>query len=128
MIPAPFSGGARTIHGSRPRLSATASTAIGDAGHQVFVSAACLWELATKIGLGTLTFPQPLSGSLLDEVEAERFRALAITAIHAERAGSIAHVHRDPFDRMIIAQALTEDLVLVSNETLFDSFGLRRIW
>jgi PIN domain nuclease of toxin-antitoxin system len=61
-------------------------------------------------------------------VMAQGFTALPITLAHAERAGSLLFAHRDPFDRMLIAQSLLEDLLLVSNEELFDAVGARRYW
>jgi PIN domain nuclease of toxin-antitoxin system len=63
-----------------------------------------------------------------DYVVGQGFRALPISLAHAERAGRLPIQHRDPFDRMLIAQALAEDLLLVSNEALFDSAGVRRHW
>lgn len=114
--------------GGSSRLSPTAQAAVANPANDVFVSAACLWELATKIRIGKLVFPRSLGGTLLDEVRAERFSALPISPAHAELAGSLDHDHRDPFDRLLIAQALSERYTLVSNETLFDSFGVTRLW
>jgi PIN domain nuclease of toxin-antitoxin system len=114
--------------GGSTRLTPRATQAIADPGNEIFVSAACLWELATKIRIGKLVFPRTMGGLLLDEVHAERFSAMPISPVHAELAGSLDHHHRDPFDRMLIAQAISEDLTLVSNETLFDQFGVTRLW
>ena len=114
--------------GGSSRLSSAAQQAISNPTNEIFVSAACLWELATKIRIGKLIFPRPTGGPLLDEVHAERFTALPISAVHAELAGSLDHQHSDPFDRMLIAQAISEHLTLVSNEALFDCFGVTRLW
>lgn len=61
-------------------------------------------------------------------ITAEGFAELPITVAHAARAGTLPGPHRDPFDRMLIAQAMLEDLVLVSNETAFDGYGAQRLW
>jgi PIN domain nuclease of toxin-antitoxin system len=102
--------------------------AIGDTSHDIFVSAASLWEISTKIRIGKLIFPRPLGRTLADEVEAEHFSTLPIHARHAELAGGLDHDHRDPFDRMLIAQSLCESMSIASNELIFDDFGVRRFW
>jgi PIN domain nuclease of toxin-antitoxin system len=61
-------------------------------------------------------------------IAAEGFNPLAVSVLHAERAGSLAGQHRDPFDRMLIAQAISEDLVLLSNERTFEAYGVKRLW
>ncbi len=114
--------------GGSDRLTPTAEDAIANPSNQILVSAASLWEMATKIRIGKLVFPRMTGGPLLDEVRAETFDALAISPVHAELAGSLDHQHRDPFDRMLIAQAISERLTIVSNEALFDQFGVARIW
>jgi PIN domain nuclease of toxin-antitoxin system len=63
-----------------------------------------------------------------DRIASQGFSELPITVEHGDRAGSLPGHHRDPFDRMLIAQAISEDLVLISNETLFDRYGVRRLW
>lgn len=93
----------------------------------VYVSAASAWEIATKVRIGKLTWPPEL-GTLTTYVLGQDFRELPISFDHAERAGQLAIANRDPFDRMLIAQALTEDLTLVSNEAGFDATGVRRLW
>jgi PIN domain nuclease of toxin-antitoxin system len=109
-------------------LSPKASVTMRDAANQVFVSAATAWEIATKHRIGK--FPQV--ASLVDNFAAvmtrERFVPLPVTVEHGIRAGSFAAQHRDPFDRMLVAQALAENMMLVSNESLFDAFGVSRLW
>ncbi len=111
-----------------PRLSATAQAAIGDAANTVLISAASAWEITTKHRIGKL----PGAAAVAEDVEgclaAQGFEALAITIADGARAGRLSGAHRDPFDRMLIAQALAHDLVLVSNEMLFDGYGVRRLW
>ncbi|MEO8182433.1 MAG: type II toxin-antitoxin system VapC family toxin [Deltaproteobacteria bacterium] len=109
------------------QLSAKAKRALSDQESQVYVSAASAWEIAIKARIGKLDWPAE-AGSVNDYVLGQGFRALPISLDHAERAGQLAIQHRDPFDRMLIAQALAENLLLVSNESVFDGAGVRRYW
>lgn len=110
------------------RLSADARAAIEDASNAAFVSAASVWEIATKHRLGKLPLGPDLTADLPGAIIRLGFAPLPVTLPHAQRAGALVHSHRDPFDRMLIVQAESEDLVLVSNETLFDEFGINRLW
>ena len=110
-----------------PNLPSKVNKAIASEATEVFVSAATAWEIATKVRIGKLTW-LPEAGSVSAYVMSQGFAALPISLQHAERAGSFAVVHRDPFDRMLMAQAIIEDLWLASNESIFDSVGVRRFW
>ena len=110
------------------RLSRRARTAIGNPDNAVFVSAASAWELATKARLGKLPGALDVATDVGGCLARQGFDDLPITVLHAQRAGSLPIDHRDPFDRMLIAQAQIEDLPIVTNETLFDAFGVTRIW
>lgn len=110
------------------RLSAKARDAIEDETNEVLVSAASTWEIATKIRIGKLPASTLAGGGLTRAIAAQGFETLAITADHGERAGSLPGAHRDPFDRMLIAQAQAEAMAIVSNESLFDQFGVMRMW
>lgn len=110
-----------------PRLSRRAKRAITDESGTVFVSAASAWEIATKRRLGKLTWPAD-AGSVRAYAASQGFRELPVSLDHAERAGSLSIVNRDPFDRVLIAQAQSDDLMLVSNEEGFDAAGVRRYW
>jgi PIN domain nuclease of toxin-antitoxin system len=92
------------------------------------VSAVSAWEIATKVRLGRLEDPHGIGDSLPEHVAAQAFEALPITLEHGRRAGRLPGPHRDPFDRMLVAQAQAEDLALVSNEEVFDGYGINRIW
>ena len=94
----------------------------------VHVSAASVWEIATKVRLGKLPVAAALSANLTRWIADQGFVALPVTVDHGQRAGALPGEHEDPFDRMLIAQAQAENLVLVSNETRFDAFGITRIW
>lgn len=109
-------------------LSRKAQAAIAAEDGEVFVSAASAWEIATKYRLGKLPGAAVIVDDIAGAITSQSFIALAITVVHATRAGSLAGDHRDPFDRMLIAQAHTDGLVLVSNEKLFDAFGVPRLW
>ena len=109
-------------------LSAVAREAIGEAGNDIFVSAASGWEIATKHRIGKLPGAAAIVGDLGGALAEQGFMELPIGLRHGQVAGSLAGAHRDPFDRMLIAQAMLENLVLVSNELGFDAFGVVRLW
>lgn len=109
------------------QLTKKAKAAIAAEENSVYVSAASAWEIATKVRLGKLAWPAT-AGTVDAYVLGQAFRPLPISIEHAERAGQLAIDHRDPFDRMLIAQALVDDLWLVSNETIFDAATVRRYW
>lgn len=110
------------------RLSRRARAAIGDADNQILVSAASAWELSTKARLGKLPGAVDVATDVAGCLASQGFVELPISVTHAQRAGGLVIPHRDPFDRMLIAQAQMEDLPLVTNERLFDAFGVARIW
>lgn len=93
------------------RLSAAARKAIAEA-ELVFVSAASAWEAAIKVSIGRLSLPDTIEAG----VEASGFEKLVVTFAHAERVATLPLHHRDPFDRILVAQALVEDLTLVSSD------------
>src|SRR5690349_5060527 len=110
----------------RAELTVAAREAI-DAGTG-YVSAATAWEVATKVRIGRLPAAAYLAHGFAEHIRLEGFLELPITLQHAERAGALAGLHKDPFDRMLIAQAQAENLILVSNEAIFDGYGVRRLW
>jgi PIN domain nuclease of toxin-antitoxin system len=111
-----------------PKLSPAAQKAIGDETTEVLVSAASAWEIATKVRIGKLPGAVDVAKDFLPIIESQRFTPASISVEHAILAGSMRDAHRDPFDRMLIAQARCDGLTLVSNEALFDRFGVRRLW
>ena len=110
------------------RLSDRAKSAIGDGASRVFVSAASAWEIATKGRMGKLPGATEVAERFTEIIGDQDFDSLPIALEHARRAGLMPGEHRDPFDRILIAQSQIEGLVLVSNEELFDRFGIRRLW
>lgn len=109
-------------------LPPTAREAIDMPDADVFVSAASAMEAVTKFRLGKLPEAEQLAQDFMGKITEHGFAPLAITGEHAALAGALAIPHKDPFDRLLIAQAQAEGLWLVSNETLFDGFGVRRLW
>jgi len=116
------------LAGDERHLSADARRVISDSVTEVFVSAATAWEIATKVRIGKLPGVAPLAGRLLNVIAEQGFQELSISVADGERAGMLPGPHRDPFDRMLIAQAQAHGLPLISNESLFDGYGINRIW
>ena len=109
-------------------LSSAARAAIADEANGVFVSAASAWEIATKHRIGKLPGVAAVVADLDGAIADQGFEALPIGVRHGQAAGALPGPHRDPFDRMLIAQAMLENLVLVSNEQPFDAYGVARLW
>jgi len=109
-------------------LSNEAAAIIADESNVILVSAASAWEIATKVRLGKLPGAERLEREFLDVMEDAGYTLLAIDAASALRAGRLTGEHRDPFDRMIAAQALGEDLLVLSRDAQLDLFGVRRVW
>src|SRR5271154_6186237 len=111
-----------------PSLPAAARKLIAHKNHEVLVSAASAWEIATKVRLGKLPIAIDLAHDFSAYLKRERFDTLAVTAEHGIRAGLLPGPHKDPFDRMLIAQALAENLTFVSNDAVFDGYRVKRAW
>ena len=109
-------------------LSPRARRLIQSQRNEILVSAASAWEIATKYRLGKLPFARDLVEDFVRTIASAGYLLLSISVEYALRAGRLPAVHRDPFDRMLAAQAIHEDLVLVSNDTQLDLFGVRREW
>ena len=109
-------------------LSSPARDAIGETRNDVFISAAPAWEIATKVRIGKLPGAVAIAADLTAAVEARGFVPLPVSFAHGQMAGALPGPHRDPFGRMLAAQAIGDGLVLVSNEQRFDNYGVRRLW
>ncbi|OYU14798.1 MAG: PIN domain nuclease [Alphaproteobacteria bacterium PA4] len=109
-------------------LSRRAQDAIADEANSVAVSAASAMEVATKFRIGKLPGAALLAQDFEAIVAAQGFAELPISVSHARLAGEMKIDHQDPFDRFLIAQALADSMVLVSNEALFDRFAVQRLW
>jgi PIN domain nuclease of toxin-antitoxin system len=110
------------------RLSSIAASLLGDPATTIFVSAASAHEIATKHRLGKLSAPARLA-ERLDEMVAENgWRQLPLSIAHAQLAGRLPDPHKDPFDRMLAAQALVENMPLLTNDPAFRSFKVNVLW
>ena len=114
--------------GRSPRLSSRAAIAIDAPDNDVLVSAVSAYEIFLKHKLGKLTGVEALIAGFEREITFADCTPLPVTLAHAETAGKLAMDHRDPFDRILIAQALVERIAIVSNEAVFDAYGVERIW
>ena len=110
------------------RLPLKVRRAIADDTNTILVSAASAWEITTKARIGKLPGARDVAADVAGCVAGQGFSPLDITVLHAQRAGGFAGAHRDPFDRMLIAQAQLEDLALVSDDDVFDDCQVRRFW
>ena len=110
------------------RLSVAARNAIRDEENAILVSAASAWEIATKHRIGKLPEAALIAHQMPAAIAGEDFEALAITVEDAARAGALPGPLRDPFDRILIAQALSRGLVVVSVDAMLDRYGVRRLW
>jgi PIN domain nuclease of toxin-antitoxin system len=113
---------------AQARLSQAVRTIILTADDTIYFSAVNVMEIETKYRIGKLPEAQGLVESFYPLVNRAGFVPLNVTIEHARLAGALKIDHKDPFDRLLIAQAICDGLILISNETLFDSFGVRRIW
>lgn len=111
-----------------PSLSAAVRRLIARANNTVFASAASAWEIATKLRRGKLPGAEELATGFPGYLARERFEQLPITVEHGILAGLLPRPHKDPFDRMLVAQSQAENLVIVSNNSMFDGYGVRRLW
>jgi PIN domain nuclease of toxin-antitoxin system len=127
MLPAypPFSD--RLIEGN-PRLSAAARAAIEQPNAQRFVSIATAWELAIKMSLGRLALSGAFTEIIPSQVDSNAMTMLPITVEHLTRLTTLPLHHRDPFDRVLAAQALEDQLILVGADVAFDAYTVERIW
>ena len=111
-----------------PKLSRKARSFLSSLETEVFVSAASAWELSTKVRVGKLPGLEAFAAEFSARIRALGFSDLAIQVEHGQRAGLLPGNHKDPFDRMLIAQAQAENMPIVSNERVFDAYHVRRIW
>ncbi|WP_439500299.1 type II toxin-antitoxin system VapC family toxin [Bosea sp. (in: a-proteobacteria)] len=109
-------------------LSKSVMDAITDRNHLIYVSPVSAMEIATKHRVGKLPRVENVLATFDEALQADGFQSLPLLNVHARLAGSIPGEHRDPFDRLLAAQAITEGLLLVASDTAFDTLGARRLW
>ena len=113
---------------TRDKQLSRAAYALIEEDNLSFVSAASAWEIATKVRLGRLPAAAGLVQDFVADLAAQRIQILEISAEHGIRAGLLPGPHKDPFDRMLIAQALAEDVPIISNDRALDGYGVSRLW
>jgi PIN domain nuclease of toxin-antitoxin system len=111
-----------------PRLSPAAALRIGDADERVLLSVVSAWEIVIKMATGKLTLARPLPELWRDSILRNDFEVLDVTADHVFALEPLPLHHRDPFDRLLIAQAVADGLELVSADTAFDAYPVTRVW
>jgi PIN domain nuclease of toxin-antitoxin system len=111
-----------------PQLSAIARKLIDDENNVLFINIASLWEMAIKFSIGKLNLGQPFEMLFPEQLNTNSIEMLDITVDHLKMVCSLPFHHRDPFDRLIVAQALVEHLPVISIDTILDSYGIKREW
>lgn len=109
-------------------LSNEALELIEAEGNEAILSAASLWEIAIKYSIGKLNLRQPFTDFIEQQIEINDFQLLKIEVPHISIVSNLPLHHRDPFDRMLIAQSITEGLPIISADTAFDAYGITRLW
>jgi PIN domain nuclease of toxin-antitoxin system len=111
-----------------PELSAPARAALADRSEDVFCSVASIWEMAIKLSLGKLKMSVRLEGPFERLLEINGFRLISVEYPHAARVATLPWHHRDPFDRLLVAQAMVEGMSLLSHDGQLDAYGINRVW
>lgn len=109
-------------------LSNKAKETFLDQKNELFLSLASIWEIAIKISIGKLALQQSLEYFIPAQLQENSIAQLDINFRHVARVVNLPFHHRDPFDRLIISQALEEDLPVLSSDSAFDAYGIKRIW
>jgi PIN domain nuclease of toxin-antitoxin system len=111
-----------------PQLSANAKAAIEDPDNRKLISIASCWEIAVKVGLGKLDLGEPSRTFLPREISNNNFELLPIGLNHIAEVEGLPMHHRDPFDRLLLAQAIIENLPVISADRVFEQYGVTRLW
>jgi len=114
--------------GASRELSRKARSAVGSGRNECFVSMASAWEIAIKVSLGSLRVEGALDRFLPEQLAANGFQPLPVDLKHAARVAALPFHHRDPFDRLLVAQALEEELAVVTADPVFARYGVKRVW
>jgi PIN domain nuclease of toxin-antitoxin system len=116
------------LYTKNPSLSHTAHRIASDLENEVLVSAASAWEIALKVGLKKLPEGEELVANFFSYLERAGLYEFSVTADHGIRTGLLPPHHKDPFDRLLAAQCQAESIPIISNDKIFDLYGVRRIW
>lgn len=110
------------------KLSETSKNIIANQENSIFLSIASIWEIAIKVSLNKLKIPLPLTSFVHTQLNDNDISLLHISVEHTDKVTELPFHHRDPFDRLIIAQFIVENMPIIGNDTLFDNYMIRRIW
>ena len=111
-----------------PELTAAARRVIADVNHECYLSVASCWEMAIKSSLGKLRLARPVERFVSEQITANSFTLLNVELHHTAKVEKLPFYHRDPFDRLLIAQAMTEKLTIVSADSVFSDYGVKVLW
>ncbi len=111
-----------------PQLSTTARTLIQNASNEILISPASYWEIAIKVSLGKWKLNRPYEDFMDIAMNKYGFQVLPILPAHTARLIGLPFHHKDPFDRLLAVQALTERISVVSSDTALDAYGIARLW
>lgn len=111
-----------------PRLSLTAKELYLDAGNDIFFSMASIWEMAIKSSIGKISFERNLEDFVDEHIKGNNIEIMKIELPHILRIDRLPFHHRDPFDRLIIAQAIEDNMSIIGHDTEFDKYKINRVW
>jgi PIN domain nuclease of toxin-antitoxin system len=109
-------------------LSSTAKALIEDPENTIYLSIASIWEMAIKVSLGKLEMPSPFTDFIDEQLSKNTIILLNIKIAHTGIVATLPFHHRDPFDRLIIAQSSVEDIPVIGKDAIFDDYGIKRHW
>jgi PIN domain nuclease of toxin-antitoxin system len=109
-------------------LSAAAKALIESPENAVYLSIASLWEIAIKVSLGKLEVPSPFTSYMLAQLHENNIAVLEMKVEHTGVVATLPFHHRDPFDRLIIAQSVSDNVPIIGKDEIFDAYGVRRHW
>jgi PIN domain nuclease of toxin-antitoxin system len=113
---------------SDPNLSGNALVYLKDGSNEIYLSVASVWEITIKVGNSKLRIAEPLGSFIHEQLDLNRINAMSIRAEHAASVSGLPLHHRDPFDRLIVAQSIVEQMPIISKDAAFDAYGVTRLW
>lgn len=111
-----------------PQLSRTAKAIIANPDNEVYISVVSAWEIIIKVGTGKLTLTEPPETYIPSRIALNQFESLSVQMPHILRINSLPNLHKDPFDRLLIAQGIEEDLLIVTIDNLIVQYPVKTIW
>lgn len=111
-----------------PRLSPAAKSAIEDPSSETYLSVASVWEMAIKVSLGKLRLDKGVMEFITEQLSRNAFALLSIELAHVAKVADLPFHHRDPFDRLLVAQCLVQDMPLITRDPAVELYGVTRIW